>query len=70
MNIFRFRTNNGSIMELTQCDYDRYVVVEGLEPFYIPANDMVMLINLYKHLKENDIQNDFVNPHGKNTDER
>ena len=32
----------------------------------IPAGDMVMLVNLYKHIKENDIQNDFINPHGKN----
>ena len=70
MNIFRFRTNNGSIMELTQCDYYRYIILEGLEPLYIPAGDMVMLINLYKYVKENDIQNDFINPHGKNTDER
>ena len=32
----------------------------------IPAGDMVMLVNLYKYIKEHDIQNDFINPHGKN----
>ena len=32
----------------------------------IPAGDMVMILNLYRFIKDNDIQNDFVNPNGKN----
>lgn len=32
----------------------------------IPPGDMVMLFNLYRYIKENDIQNDFLNPGGKN----
>lgn len=34
----------------------------------IPAGDMVMLINMYKHIKEHDIHNDFINPNGKNVE--
>ena len=33
----------------------------------IPEGDMVMLINYYKYVKDNNIQCDFVNPNGKNT---
>ena len=33
----------------------------------IPEGDMVMLINYYKYIKDNDVQCDFVNPDGKNT---
>lgn len=36
----------------------------------IPAGDMVMLLNLYRWVKDNDIQNDFINPYGKNKEER
>lgn len=32
----------------------------------IPGGDMVMLLNLYRYIKDNDIQNDFINPSGKN----
>ena len=35
----------------------------------IPAADMVMLVNYYKYIKDNDIKNDFVNPSGKNKEE-
>lgn len=33
---------------------------------HIPAKDMVQLIQLYKHVKRNDIYNHFINPSGKN----
>jgi hypothetical protein len=33
---------------------------------FIPNGDMVMLINLYRYIKDNDIQNEFINPNGKN----
>ena len=33
--------------------------------YSIPASDFVMLLNLYRYLKDNDIRNDFINPNGK-----
>lgn len=70
MNTFKFKVNNGQVMELSQCGIDHDVILEEVDPLYIPAGDMVMLLNLYRHIKDNDIQNDFINPHGKNTDKR
>lgn len=32
----------------------------------ISNGNMVMLFNLYQYIKRNDIQNDFINPYGKN----
>lgn len=34
----------------------------------ISNGDMVMLINLYRYIKRHDIQNDFINPYGKNVE--
>lgn len=33
---------------------------------FISNGDMVMLLNYYSYVKRNDIQNDFINPNGKN----
>lgn len=72
-NTLSFKTNNNGIMNMIQHEIDGKVTVKRLEKdkgyktiTTIPAGDMVMLVNLYKHIKENDIQNDFINPHGKN----
>lgn len=70
MNTFTFKVNNGQVMELSQCGIDHDIILEGVNPLYIPSGDMVMLINLYKYIRDNDIQNEFINPYGKNTDER
>ena len=81
-NTLSFKTNNNGIMNMIQHEIDGKVTVERRENktiFFpgekyteqittIPAGDMVMLVNLYKHIKENDIQNDFINPNGKNKD--
>lgn len=32
----------------------------------IPPGYMIMLLNYYNYVKENNIQNDFINPHGIN----
>lgn len=32
----------------------------------IPIGQFVMLLNLYAYIIDNDIQNDFINPYGKN----
>lgn len=72
-NTLSFKTNNGGILSMRQNIIDGKVMVHRLEKdrgyktiTIIPASDMVMLVNLYKHIKENDIQNDFINPYGKN----
>lgn len=75
-NTLSFKTNNGGILSMRQNIIDGKVIVHRLEKdreykkiTTIPAGDMVMLVNLYKYIKENDIQNDFINPHGKNKGE-
>ena len=67
-----FHTNNSSFLNVEQVETDMPVkvrtgtnnTVERIEE--ILAGDFVMLINWYRYIKENDIQNDFINPHGKN----
>ena len=72
-NTLSFKTNNDGILSMIQNIIDGKVVVKRLEKdkgyktiTIIPAGDMVMLVNMYKYIKENDIRNDFINPHGKN----
>lgn len=72
-NTLSFKTNNNGILNMIQNDVDGKVIVKCLEKdkgyktiAVIPPNEMVMLINMYNYIKENDIQNDFINPHGKN----
>lgn len=72
-NTLSFKVNNNGIMNMIQQTIDGKVIVKRLEKdksyktiTTIPAGDMVMLVNLYKYIKENDIQNDFINPNGKN----
>ena len=74
-NTLSFKTNNNGILNMMQLEIDGKVIVKRLEKdksyktiTTIPAGDMVMLVNLYKYIKENDIQNDFINPNGKNKD--
>lgn len=74
MQKLTYDVNNGGTLELIQRGHDGTVLVcnssESIEPDkksnHIPAGDMVMLINLYRYIKDNDIQNDFINPNGKN----
>ncbi len=72
-NTLSFKTNNNGVLNMIQHEIDGTVIVKRLEEdksykliAEIPAGDMVMLVNLYKYIKEHDIQNDFINPHGKN----
>ena len=71
-NTLSFKTNNNGIMNMIQHELDGKIVVKRLEKdkgyktiTTIPAGDMVMLVNMYKYIKENNIQNAFVNPNGK-----
>lgn len=75
-NTLSFKTNNGGIMNMIQHELDGKVIVKRLEKdkgyktiTSIPAGDMVMLINMYKYIKENNIQNAFINPDGKITEQ-
>lgn len=67
--------NNGRTMFLTQVASDGDLILntyDGEKMEFagrIPAGDVVMLINYYKYIKSNDIQNDFINPLGKNKEE-
>lgn len=64
-----YEVNNGRQLELIQRGHDGTVLIADdsiSKTEFIPAGDMVMLINLYRYIKDNDIQNDFINPTGKN----
>lgn len=71
-NTLSFKTNNNGILNMIQHELDGKVIVKRLEKdkgyktiTTIPAGDMVMLANMYKYIKENNIQNAFINPNGK-----
>ena len=68
--------NNSQTLFLTQTSSDGDTILnryDGDRMTYecsIPAGDMVMLLNLYRYVKRYDIQNDFINPSGKNHDDQ
>ena len=53
-------TQNGRVEVFTTENYINH------EEYDIEAGDFVMLLNLYRYIKDNNIQNDFINPDGKN----
>ena len=72
-HFFSFSINNQGVQSWYQSQHDGAVTVvssfpdgQWQERAVIPPGDMVMLLNLYAYVKENDIQNDFINPYGKN----
>lgn len=72
-NTLTFKVNNNGLLNIVQNELDGAVHVNTydkedgyINKCHISAGDMVMLINLYRHIKDNDIQNDFINPKGKN----
>ena len=68
MGKISFNTNNGATLDVIQYQKDGivYVKSENSKNIEISAGDMVMLLNYYRYIKENDIQCDFINPYGKN----
>lgn len=64
--------NNGQTLFLSQVSKDGDTILDrwdGTKMEYersIPAGDMVMLLNFYRYVKDNDIRNDFINPEGVN----
>jgi len=72
MNI-NFKVNNGDTLVLTQENNDGKVNVARTDrtgnidyQYDISAGDFTMLLALYRYIKDNDVQNDFINPYGKN----
>ena len=67
-----FNVNNGAQLFLTQNKIDGKVTATTstntgvIRRDEIPAGDMVMLINYYRYVKENDIHCGFINPNGVN----
>jgi len=73
MNKISFDINNGMTLEFVQREHDSNVLVHKIDhngkKVYgntIPNGQFVMLYNLYQYVIDNDIQNDFINPYGKN----
>lgn len=63
MRKLTFDTNNGGILAVEQKKHDGSIQVSTGEK--ISAGDFVMLLNYYRYVKNNDIQNDFINYWGK-----
>lgn len=67
-----FNVNNNGILRAEQTTPDGSILIvreengaaERIEE--ITAGDFVMLLNMYCYIKAEDIQNDFINPYGKN----
>jgi len=61
--------NNGGTLFIDQTSADGDTILSRYDgermtyEYTIPAGDMVMLLNFYRYVKDNDIQNDFINPH-------
>lgn len=68
----KINVNNKRILTIEQAVADGEIVLTTKsenkvdEVYSITPGDFVMLLNLYRYIKENDIQNDFINPYGKN----
>lgn len=74
-NALGFKVNNNGLLNVVQHEPDGIVHVRRYdEDGYndvcdIPAGDFVMLMNYYKYVKENDVHDEFINPHGINQSE-
>lgn len=74
MGRISFDIHNKQQLVLTQFSHDDRVFVTHEEEDgrhvsktkTIPNGQFVMLMNLYAYIMDNDIQNDFINPYGKN----
>ena len=70
-----FNVNNNGILRAEQTTPDGSIYITREENGTakrieeITAGDFVMLLNMYRYIKDNDIQNDFINPYGKNKED-
>lgn len=80
MSKLEFLVSNNGTMQFIQNERDGDVIIHTFHNFndfsetkndiHISNGDMVMLINLYRYVKDHDIQNDFINPDGKNKEDK
>jgi hypothetical protein len=74
-NGIELEVNNGQTLFLSQVSKDGDTILDrwdGTKMEYersIPAGDMVMLLNLYRYVKDNDIYDSFINPEGNNKED-
>lgn len=67
-----FNVNNGQVVKIYQYKHDKKVYIDTVfnnkisDSYMISPGDFIMLLNLYRYIKDHDIQNDFINPTGKN----
>lgn len=74
MNSLTYFVNNNRTIKLAQKKPDGNVEVKAYlgdvcvnkREIIIPPGDMIMLLNYYNYVKENNIKNDFINPYGMN----
>lgn len=67
MGALYFNVNNNGVLKVSQnCPDFKVEVTTPSNNYIVSAGDFVMLLNYYKYIKDNDIQNDFINYHGKN----
>lgn len=73
IRMLSFSYGNGKTLKLVQRRHDGTVfavdpnrIIKPNKGCYIPAGDMLMLISFYQYVKSNDIQNDYINPYGRN----
>ena len=71
--IFEVNNNRKIIIEQIQ---DETVILETVNSSgeierkeAINAGDFIMLLNMYRYIKDNDIKNSFINPYGTTTEE-
>ena len=68
----KINVNNKRTLTIEQAVTDGEIIVTTESEnkinsaYSITPGEFVMLLNLYRYIKENDIQNDFINPCGKN----
>jgi hypothetical protein len=74
INIMTFKVNNNQTIDLTQDKNDGSITAtktdflcDDISRYNISAGDMVMLLNYYQYIKNNNMQCDFINPYGVNT---
>lgn len=66
MGALYFDVNNNGVLKVSQnCPDSKVEVTTSSNNYIVSAGDFVMLLNYYKYIKDNDIQNDFINYHGK-----
>ena len=77
MSALTFDLTKSKTLEIAQEEHDDTVIVStkyscgGVEgSFIIPKEELINLLNMYAYVKNFDIQSYFLNPQGKNVDDK